>query len=403
MIEPDNIYCGDCLELMKKMPDNFVDTIITDPPAGIGFMGKEWDSDRGGRDQWIEWLAGIMQEGLRVLKPGGMTLVWALPRTSHWTATAVENAGFEIRDIIMHIFGNGFPKSLDISKAIDKAAGVKRERMGRKESAKDCPRSDGWERPHHLDPNSDSKYITAPATESARLRDGWGTALKPACEHWIMAMKPIEGTFVENALKWGVAGLNIDGGRIKTIENCARKRSEVLNTSTPFCKGIKMGGNGSAFGRFPSHLIHDGSDEVMGKFPVTKSGDILKCHQMTGGISPIGTFKIRNRTGEKEFFGSTGSAARFFYCAKANRSERDKVKNNHPTVKSLALMTYLCNFTKTPMDGIVLDPFMGSGTTIIAAIRTGRKYIGMEIDQAYFAIAQKRIALENQQMKLELK
>ena len=180
------LICGDCLEVMAGMAENSVDTVITDPPAGISFMGKTWDSNRGGRDQWIAWLTSVMTECYRVLKPGGMALVWAIPRTSHWTGTAIENAGFIPKDIITHIFGSGFPKSANISKMLDKKAGAEREVVG--VNANVAGRSDGgiWgdgiERPWKDRVRSgeyDNTSITAPATDLARTWEGYGTALKP--------------------------------------------------------------------------------------------------------------------------------------------------------------------------------------------------------------------------------
>lgn len=171
---------------MKKLPPESVDSLVTDPPAGIGFMNKDWDSDKGGRDDWTAWLQGVMRECLRVLKPGGHALVWALPRTSHWTATAIEDAGFEIRDVITHHFGTGFPKSLDVSKAIDKAAGVVFEAESASGVGFMTPEGAGG---YNVTKN---KLVRAgESTDAARKWSGWGTALKPASEHWILARKPL--------------------------------------------------------------------------------------------------------------------------------------------------------------------------------------------------------------------
>lgn len=228
------IYLGDCLEVMKEFKDNSVTACITDPPAGIAFMGKAWDKDKGGRERWIAWLSEIMAEVLRVLKPGGMCLVWSIPRTSHWTGTALEDAGFEIRDKIYHLFGSGFPKSLDISKAIDKKNGSVREVVG------EYKFPDGTIRTVKRKANKNTMTpaiegttkhtnITAPATDEAKAWDGYGTGLKPAAEEWWLAMKPLDGTFIENALKWGVAGINVDGCRVGTWENDPNKRPNNKN------------------------------------------------------------------------------------------------------------------------------------------------------------------------------
>lgn len=202
----------DCLTALKAMSDNSVDSLVTDPPAGISFMGKDWDKDKGGRDQWIAWMTEVMAECLRVMKPGAHGLVWAIPRTSHWTATALEDAGFEVRDVVTHLFGSGFPKSLDISKAIDKAAGQVGPIIGKNPAyrEKQLEHDAQWEtamRPLH-------KH--GPATEEAKQWQGFGTALKPASEHWVLVRKPCsEKTVAANVLKHGCGGLNIDQTRIK--------------------------------------------------------------------------------------------------------------------------------------------------------------------------------------------
>jgi len=187
---------GDCLEVMKGLADNSVDAIVTDPPAGIGFMSKEWDHDKGGREHWIAWMAEIAAECKRVLKPGGHALVWAIPRTSHWTATAWENAGLEVRDRIAHVFGSGFPKSLDISKALDKVAG----KLGTQSQGANYAGGDYAPRDKTM--RSDYGYKYTPATEAAAQWQGWGTALKPAMEDWWLLRKPIsEKTVAANVLK----------------------------------------------------------------------------------------------------------------------------------------------------------------------------------------------------------
>lgn len=195
------LYLGNCLEVMRTFPDNSIDTVITDPPAGIAFMGKEWDSDKGGSAQWIAWLTEIMAECLRVTKPGGMALVWSIPRTSHWTGMAVEQAGWIPRDVITHLFGTGFPKSHNISAAIDRATGAtgtfgdyKTPDHAAKRKKGSERLHEGWQRPwmeddEHRDRNN-RQYIAA--TDAARQWDGWGTALKPAAEFWWLAMKPLD-------------------------------------------------------------------------------------------------------------------------------------------------------------------------------------------------------------------
>lgn len=401
------LYQGDCLQVMKTLESCSIDTIITDPPGGISFMGKEWDSDKGGRENWIAWMVEVMKEGLRVLKPGGMALVWAIPRTSHWTATAIELAGFEIRDKIYHLFGQGFPKSLDISKAIDKQAGVEREVANRVVYRKNA--SNHTKHSINIGNNGNGQCqrewdVTIPNTQQAKLFDGYGTALKPAVEEWVLAMKPIESTFAENALKYGVSGLNIDGCRIETSQ-------DDYNHPGGHSGGLEPGNGGTmgkgwnhrvtqqpphSLGRFPSHVILDEEagellDEMSGE---RKSGQVREGyfrHSVNGFLSG----NESNMIG----YSDHGGASRFFYCAKASKSERGE-DNNHPTVKPLSLMRYLCKLTKTPTGGIVLDMFMGSGTTGIAAIQEERSFIGIEKDPEYFAIAQARIKHEQEKLPL---
>lgn len=179
------IITGDCLEWLPEFDDAYFDSIVTDPPAGISFMGKDWDSDKGGRSEWITWMTSVMREALRVLKPGAHGLVWALPRTSHWTATALEDAGFEVRDVVTHLFGSGFPKSLDISKAIDKAAGVQGPITGKNPAyrSRQLEHDANWKTPMR------PEHKHGPATDAAKRWAGFGTALKPASEHWILVRK----------------------------------------------------------------------------------------------------------------------------------------------------------------------------------------------------------------------
>ena len=326
---------GDCLELMQAMPDNSVDSIVTDPPYGISFMAKKWDYDVPGVEVW--------KEAMRVLKPGGHALIACGTRTQHRMVVNIEDAGFEVRDVVSWIYGSGFPKSLNIHK--------KDER---------CP-------------------------------DGWGTALKPACEFFTLCRKPLsEKTIAANVLKWGTGGINIDGCRVGTEEDCSRKKSLVKDTAAGFGKGANMGGNGHDEGRFPANLIHDGSQEVLELFPETKSG---KMNSITKGQDPE-TFNTYGKQYVRHVVsnGDSGSAARFFYCAKASKKDRDE-GNNHPTVKPTALMSYLCRLI-TPTGGVVLDPYMGSGSTGKAAVKEGFSFVGCELDEDYYNIAKARIENE---------
>lgn len=344
----NEVICGNCLDVMKGMPDACIDTVITDPPYGLKFMGKDWDHSVPGTRFWSEIL--------RVAKPGAICLAFGGTRTYHRLVCAIEDAGWEIRDCIMWVYGSGFPKSLNISKAIDKAAVAKREII------ETIP--DKWAGKGNMLCRANQKQaadvnITAPSTDAAKLWDGWGTALKPACEIICVAMKSLDGTFAQNALKHGVAGLNINGGRVPTSDTLHPGSGQIgygskHNKHEPFTEYQQ-----SPAGRWPNNVIYDGSEEVVRLFPVTKDG----------------------------------SAARFFYCAKASRKERGE-NNTHPTIKPLVLMEYLCRLTATPIGGIVLDPFLGSGTTAIAAIRSGRDFIGIDVNPHSCRIAEQRLAAE---------
>lgn len=341
------IIVGDCMLVMRGMAEASIDAMVTDPPAGIAFMGKKWDSDKGGRDEWVRWLAQIMRESYRVMKPGAHGLVWSLPRTSHWTATALENAGFKIRDIVFHLFGSGFPKSLDVSKAIDKAAGAEREITGKKVTFRKPQEPNGW------DCTARAEFETAPSTDAAKQWSGWGTALKPAAENWILIRKPIsEKTVAANVLKWGTGALNIDATRIGTevlpAQEAGQSRLgtfERTNMVTP-----------ERIGRFPSHLLLDEEAAAM-----------LDAQS--------GTLK--------------SGASRFFYVAKASKREKGAA-NTHPTVKPIALMRYLIRLI-TPPNGTVLDPFVGSGSTGVASLKEKKKFIGIEMEKDYVDIATRRI------------
>jgi site-specific DNA-methyltransferase (adenine-specific) len=411
------LHHNDCLDVLCEMAENSIDAIVTDPPAGIGFMGLEWDKNKGGRDKWIDWMAEVAAECLRVIKPGGHALVWALPRTSHWTATAWENAGWEPRDRICHIFGSGFPKSANISKQIDRMAGAEREVVGQSNGG--LHRGSG----STVGSFTGQHAITAPATDAAKQWDGYGTALKPAVEDYWLFRKPIEKglNIAQNVLKWGTGGLNIDGCRIGTADDMNPRDFDDSRRSAPKFSGKFNNGQVGQYrnrsgiapnGRFPAHLIHDGSDEVVRLFPVTSSGFMRGGEKASKGAGMFGGGQSNADT-----YGDTGSAARFFYCAKPGKSERDaglegfalgsnmrvnapreseEAKhaalraNIHPTVKALKLMTYLCRLI-TPPDGLILDPFTGSGSTGCAAMLEGFRFIGMEQSLEYAEIARRRI------------
>jgi site-specific DNA-methyltransferase (adenine-specific) len=345
------IRTGDCLDVLKTMSADSVDAIVTDPPYGLSFMGKKWDYDVPAVEVWAECL--------RVLKPGGHLLAFASTRTQHRMAVRIEDAGFEIRDMIAWVYGSGFPKSLDVSKAIDKAAGAEREKV----LVPTKPGNTRGKRGINYAGESFSGFtdISAPATEAACQWAGWGTALKPALEPITVARKPLIGTVAENVLAHGTGALNVDGCRVSASDG----RPLIESKSEASLHAFGSGLNGSRCagvttqGRWPANLIHDGSEEVAGLL---------------------------------------NDAARFFYCAKASKADRDE-GNNHPTVKPTDLMRYLCRLV-TPPGGTVLDPFMGSGSTGKAAMLEGFNFIGIERDPEYVKIAEARIGAAKQKAGL---
>jgi site-specific DNA-methyltransferase (adenine-specific) len=341
------IIQGDCLEVMPKLEAESFDSVVTDPPYGLSFMGKDWDHGVPGEHFW--------REVLRVAKPGAHLLAFGGTRTFHRLACAIGDAGWEIRDCLMWVYGMGFPKSLDVSKAIDKAAGAERprEKCGTLGSVRSFA-DDVW-----TQKNGGRRIVDNPITSDAARWQGWGTALKPAWEPIILARKPLSGTVAENVMEYGTGAINVDGCRV-FCEPWKAHRASGLARDEFFTRGpaTVIDKAPHIAGRFPANLIHDGSEDA---------------------TEPM------------------GEASRFFYCAKASKSDRDD-GNNHPTVKPTDLMRYLCRLV-TPPGGTVLDPFAGSGSTGKAAILEGFEFIGIEVGAEYCALARARIAKAREEIE----
>ena len=386
---------------MQKLIDEGVqvESVVTDPPYELGFMGKSWDASGIAFDKKTWELA------FQLLKPGGYLLAFSASRNYHRMAVAVEDAGFEIRDQIMWIYGSGFPKSLNIGMGVDKKQGNERVAVGeRTRNVKPFDDDNGW--------NSNNTTGNHIYTKGNSEWEGWGTALKPAHEPIVMARKPLEGTVVDNVLEHGVGGINIDECRVgkEILEEQIAGRSNKIGTFerknmiTPKREG-----------RYPANVMHDGSDVVNDIFPNSKgsSGNgNAKVGETSKGAIPL-------RRGEAPLYNDEGSASRYFYCPKVSKSERNQglvefddkqyshdgrkksienpyqrnksiSKNSHPTVKPVELMKYLCRLV-TPKGGTVLDPFMGSGSTGMAAKDEGFDFIGIEREKEYFEISEQRI------------
>jgi len=416
------LYLGDCLEILPTLGK--VDAVVTDPPYGLKFMGKGWDHGVPGVPYWSAILDAC--------KPGAHLLAFGGTRTYHRLVCAIEDAGWEIRDTIMWVYGSGFPKSLDASKAIDKAAGATPVDLGPSPNWRESKRN--REQYGSMEVRGDNAgRLTKPATDEAKHWQGWGTALKPALEPICLARKPFKGTVAGNVLEHGTGALNIDGARVPGEPWTFGTQTDITgggyNSKRPsngdvFRRNVQGGQNG----RWPANLIHDGSEEVVGLFPHTSSGKMAPTH--TEAARSVYGQNAEGGYTTMETYGDAGSAARFFYCAKASRSERDEglvgddrpllwssgtqnpgsfqsentkraAKNNHPTVKPLALMRYLCGLI-TPPGGVVVDPFMGSGSTGRAALEEGFRFIGVELEEPYFEIARQRISITQAQGKLAL-
>jgi len=427
------------------MRTNSVDSIVTDPPYELGFMGKSWDNTG------IAYSVDLWKECLRVLKPGGYLLSFGGTRTYHRMACAIEDAGFEIRDQIQWLYGSGFPKSMNVGKAIDKLQGNERKIIGENQQILQKQAKDLREGKRKVldsldngapERNNGFKTVSAEITKGNSEYEGWGTALKPANEPICMARKPLsEKTVAQNVLKWGTGGINIDGCRVE-YQGDKDLKSATFGRGTDITGGNLVGateGNGKTNvegnpqGRFPANVIHDGSEEVLDSFPNAggQQGDLVGHNKVIK--SPNGIYGTQPpRYDAYKRVEENKSASRFFYCAKTSKKERNlgcddieskqmdlsrkegnvggdnprnrgvaKSKNNHPTVKPLSLMRYLCRLV-TPPKGMILDPFFGSGTTGCAAKIEGFSCIGIDDEQEHLDIAEARIkAWEEEKLNTE--
>ncbi len=390
MTDPYKIIQGDCQEQLSRLEANSVDSVVTDPPYGLKFMGKKWDHGVPS--------IGVWKQILRVLKPGGHLLSFAGTRTHHRMACNIEDAGFDIRDMVAWMYGSGFPKSHNISKAIDKAArGVPHggadptsPNHGKYKGgcSEENPTGQGFGAGPGQFMEEQGEQTERELAPTALQWDGWGTALKPAFEPITVARKPFKGTVANNVLEHGTGGLNIDDCRVPLNGDykCASNGRPSL-TGLGDNYDADTANKHTEQGRWPANLIHDGSDEVLEQFPASKGqqGSVKGTEPSHTGGEGTNCYGEYARTTAFAKRGDTGTAARFFYCSKANKKDRGE-DNNHPTVKPTDLMRYLCRLV-TPQGGIVLDPFMGSGSTGKACMLEGFRFIGCELDSLYCSVA----------------
>ncbi|MEM7647209.1 MAG: site-specific DNA-methyltransferase [Pseudomonadota bacterium] len=428
------IFCDDSLQVLKTLPDNSIDSLVSDPPAGIGFLKLDWDKDKGGRDQWVAWMTDIMTECHRVLKPGAYGFVWAIPRTSHWTALSLESAGFQVKDVVTHVFGSGFPKSQSVDKMIQnskridltdvyKVTGwIRQRKKDKKLTNKDIDQFMGlsgstahwtarpgneqaqipslakWKKlkellghvPHHIDQivrnyhgNVENPALKEKLLEASKKWKGWGTALKPASEHWILVQKPIKKrNIAANVMTHGTGALNIDASRIACEDLIPRTKNLDFAVSPFFGSQNGQKNRTQVYhphkdGRFPANFVTSGSQENS----VARQMD----HESGRKVSHF----------FKNFRPDTKP---YFYSPKPTKEEKGDF-NTHPTVKPLSLMRYLIKMI-TPPNGIVLDPFMGSGTTGVAALFENFRFLGIEKQKEYFSICGRRLAgVQNRKKK----
>ena len=385
-----NLFNDDCLNVLKTMDNNSIDSCVTDPPYGLSFMGKSWDYDVPQKKVW--------EEVFRVLKPGAHLLAFFGSRTYHRGVVQIEDAGFEIRDQIMWLYGSGFPKSHNIGKAIDKIKGASRKVIG-KTTGSGMTKSNVKQGAQKRNVTEWDVVDDNPVSEEAKQWNGWGTALKPAHEPIVVARKPITQTVAKNVLEYGTGALNIDECRVETNPEVDDLRLGGKGSwkTEKMAQNVYEGGyagkevESSALGRWPANVIHDGSDEVVSQFPDALGQLADLSNHNKSRKSPNGIFgEMGSAADHPKRIETNKNASRFFYCAKASKSDRED-GNNHPTVKPTELMKYLCRLV-TPPNGIVLDPFMGSGSTGKAALQEGFKFVGIEMNKEYYEIAQNRLS-----------
>ena len=401
MLEINKIYLGDNLELLKQLEDNSIHSCVSDFPYNLGFMGKKWDTITNYQD----WCYQRAIELFRVMKPGGICLIFGGTRTHHRLVCAFEDVGFQIKDEMQWIYGSGFPKSYNISKGFDKKAGAEREVIGTYERPDGTTRNyEDWNDKHFGvgEEKADrdrvkGNEITEPSTDLAKEWDGWGTSLKPAQEPIMVCQKPIEKNYCYNVEKYGVGGINIDDCRIELNGDykCkANGRPSMTGLSDNYDSG--KANQADTIGRFPANIIFD---EEASKLLDEQSGISKSKKSMRGvGYTDSSIFGI----GDKDFdtkrgFDDKGGASRFFYCAKASTKERNEnglIENKHPTVKPILLIKYLVKLV-TPPQGICLDICEGSGTHVRAIQELNKEgfnfnYIGFENDEESFNIACQR-------------
>ncbi len=398
------IHHADVLDALRAMPDNSFHGCLTDPPYGLSFMGHQWDHGVPSAEVW--------REVLRVLRPGAALLAFGGSRTYHRLVCAIEDAGFEVRDTITWNFGSGFPKSLNVSKALDQAAGARREVVGPDPEAARRNRKTpqfGGTAMNTYDPGYDGPLgrmaITAPATEAARQWAGYGTALKPAMELICLARKPLEGTVAQNVQRWGCGALAIDASRVGTTAD----ERQVIDRRSGAGRGAMFTHMGreegerftsSPLGRWPANVILDEEagaalDAQSGNRPSTLTGraDPAKAHAHPADPAKRRGSMFGNESAQASVYADSGGASRFFYCAKASKAERGG-RNVHPTVKPLALTTYLARLILPPVEGVrLLVPFCGSGSEMLGGTRAGWSHVeGIDSWDVAVKIARERTA-----------